>query len=110
MRPNQNPSYPETLTPPWITLSSIAFQVMSNGPPKAPEPPSTRTPPLIVAKWICTDAGSVAWTPSSIVPVVHPLRSLPRTNVAPDPIHRPSRMLTGPRLRHTASFGTTTRP
>src|SRR5437667_17150 len=46
-----------------MRLSSIAFQVISKGPPNGPEPPCTSIPPSMAAKWICTDAGSVAWTP-----------------------------------------------
>jgi hypothetical protein len=57
------------VTPPLRRLSSIVFQVITNGPPNGPDPPSTSIPPLIVLKWIWTFAAPVAWTPPLIVPV-----------------------------------------
>src|SRR5215213_6763104 len=108
MNPNQNPSYPSTVTPPLILLSSIAFQVMSNGPPNGPDPPCTAIPPLIVVKWIWTEAGFVALTPPVIVPVSPGFSSLPSTNVAPGWLESPPWMVTGPSLKQVAPSGTTT--
>ena len=95
MNPCQKPSYPSIVTPSSIWLSSIALNVTSNGPPKGPEPPWISRPPLIMAKWICTDAASVAWTPPEIVPVLAGLSSLPRTNVAPCSTSSPPRIVNG---------------
>src|SRR5262245_58779446 len=63
----------------------------------------------MVAKWICTDAALVAWTPPEIVPVLTGLSSLTSTNVAPASMRSPPLMVTGPLLRQTAPSGTTTR-
>src|SRR6516165_969489 len=98
------------VTDPLILLRSIAFHVISNGPPKGPDPPWMSTPPLMVATWICTEAGLVACTPPVMVPVLVWLSSLPSTKVAPALMYKPPRMVTGASLKHAAPSGTTTRP
>src|SRR5690242_5288430 len=98
------------VAPPLITLSSIVFQVMSNGPPNGPDPPWTSIPPSIVEKWICTDAAFVPWTPPEIVAVWTGWSSLPNTSVAPGSTNSPPRIVTGPALKHVPPAGTTTFP
>src|SRR5919109_4913080 len=66
------------------------------------------TPPLIVTKWSCTFAASVAWTPAEIVPLLPGASTLPRTKVALASTKRPLRIVTGPVLKQAASAGTTT--
>src|SRR5881396_3413241 len=80
---------------------------MPNGPPDGPDPPWMSMPPLIVAKWICTFAGFVAWTPPLILPVLIGWSSLPRTNVAPGSMVSPPLIVTGPLPRHAAPAGMT---
>src|SRR3954447_2510287 len=91
-----------------MRLSSIAFHVRPNGPPNGPDPPCTSIPPLIVVKWICTEAGFVARPPPLIVPVCPGFSSLPSTNVAPGATNSPPLMVTGPSLRQVPPSGTTT--
>jgi hypothetical protein len=85
------------------------FQVTSNGPPNGPEPPWMSMPPLIVLKWICTFIAFQAWTPPLIVAVCTGWSSLPKTTVPPCWTNRPPRIVIGPPLRQTPSWGTTTR-
>src|SRR5512133_2639673 len=97
------------LTEPLMTLSSIVFQVTSNGGPNGPAPPTRVTPPLIELKWICTEAAFVERTPPLIVPVWAGFSSLPSTNVAPSATDTPPLIVTGPaNVRHAAPAGTTT--
>src|SRR5436309_10155783 len=93
-----------------MVLSSMAFQVTSNGPPNGPEPPTSSRPPLIVAKWICTEAAWSPCTPLVMVPLLPGCSSSPSTNVAPGFTNKPPLMVTGPSLMHTAPAGTTTVP